>query len=125
MLLFTNKRWVSAMIKRRNQFVEYVRELLEPFGTITYKAMFGGFGIYKNGIIFAIIAENELYFKADARVGAIFEQQGSEQFSYDTKKGKRVSMCYWRIPPEVLDDTGMLAEWCDLAYGAATRGKGN
>ena len=47
-----------------NEFLEYIREMLEPFGISKIRAMFGGFGIYKNGIMFALIEDHELYFKA-------------------------------------------------------------
>ncbi|MBS0236772.1 MAG: TfoX/Sxy family protein [Proteobacteria bacterium] len=109
------------MNKHGNEFVEYVAEILEPVGPVTFKSMFGGFGIYKNGRIFAIIIDNELYFKADTETGAAFAKQGSEQFSYTIKSGKVVKMCYWRVPAEILDDSGFLQEWFALSYQVACK----
>ncbi|MFV9930086.1 MAG: TfoX/Sxy family protein [Rickettsia endosymbiont of Haemaphysalis japonica] len=49
----------------KNEFTEYVKELLEPYGSVAVRAMFGGYGIYKGGVMIGIIKSNELYFKSD------------------------------------------------------------
>ncbi|WP_017442443.1 TfoX/Sxy family protein [Rickettsia gravesii] len=49
----------------KNEFTEYVKELLEPYGSVAVRAMFGGYGIYKCGVTIGIIKSNELYFKSD------------------------------------------------------------
>ncbi|WP_049749373.1 TfoX/Sxy family protein [Rickettsia massiliae] len=49
----------------KNEFTEYVKELLEPYGSVAVCAMFGGYGIYNGGVIIGIIKSNELYFKLD------------------------------------------------------------
>ncbi|MDF3047259.1 MAG: competence protein TfoX [Candidatus Midichloriaceae bacterium] len=105
------------MKRKDNKFLEYVKEILEPFGPITTRAMFGGYGIYKNGVIFAIIADNELYFKADDAASKLFQTYGSEPFTYMGKSGL-VKMRYWRVMPEVLEDEEELHKWFDMAYAA-------
>jgi len=48
----------------QNEFVTYVIEdVLGDIPGITSRAMFGGYGIYRDGIIFSLIAFNQLYFK--------------------------------------------------------------
>jgi len=71
----------------RDAFVSYVLDMLHEFGQVTAKAMFGGHGIYRGGIIFAIIVDVALYIKADDKNRALFEENGLHQFSY-IKKGK-------------------------------------
>jgi DNA transformation protein and related proteins len=102
----------------QNEFLEYIKESLEPFGATKYRAMFGGYGIYKNDLMFALIANSELYFKADNEAATYFQSFGSEAFTYDSK-GKKVKMSYYKVPPEILEDQGSLQTWCDLAYSGA------
>jgi DNA transformation protein len=103
-------------------FKDYIKELLEPIGEITCRAMFGGYGIYKDGIIFAIVDDNELYLKASNEVAKIFEDAGCEQFSYQGKKGL-VKMCYWKVPSEILEDESILFSWAKLAIKSAKDSK--
>ena len=105
-----------------DEFVDYIREILEPFGISKIRAMFGGFGIYKNGIIFALIADHELYFKANDRAAVFFQSFGSEPFSYEAK-GRQIKMSYWRVLPEILEDQDILKKWHDMAYSAALTSK--
>lgn len=99
-------------------FIEYIKDLLEPFGPITTRAMFGGYGIYKAGVIVGIVAENELYLKADAKVAEYFKSLGSEPFTY-MANGKRVAMSYWKVLPEIIDQEELLGDWVDRSYKVA------
>ncbi|MGV2333188.1 MAG UNVERIFIED_CONTAM: TfoX/Sxy family protein [Planctomycetaceae bacterium] len=100
----------------------FAQEILEPFGPLKIRAMFGGYGIYKDGIIFAIIGYNELYFKADKVLAEYFKSQGSEPFTYDMN-GKTASMSYYKVLPEILEDPDLLKEWFELSYQVATKSK--
>jgi len=106
-----------------NSFAEYIRDLLEPFGTIKIKAMFGGYGIYCNDVFFAILVENELYFKGDkGEVSDFFRANGSERFTYNAK-GKNVAMEYWKVLDEVLEDDESLSKWFNMSYNLALNKK--
>jgi DNA transformation protein len=100
------------------EFIDYVQDLLKEFGIINIRPMFGGFGVYKNGIIFALIDDNELYFKADEAAAKLFQRYGSTQFTYENN-GKQIGMCYWKVVPEVLDDQEMAKKWADISYHVA------
>lgn len=80
---------------------------------ITFKSMFGGYGLYKNGVIFGLIADDELYFKTDDSFAQEFEKKGGRQFIYTHKKGKVTTMPYWTVPDEVLSDSQKLESWID------------
>lgn len=84
--------------------------------------MFGGYSIYKDGLIFAIIDDNELYLKGVGNAAIVFENAGSEQFSYQGKKGI-VKMCYWKVPSEIIDDKEHLIRWANLAIDLAKDSK--
>ena len=102
------------------EYRDYVLDILAPFGDITSRAMFGGYSLYKYGVIFAIIADDVLYFKGGDSNRADYVAMGSEPFSYEAK-GKRVSMSYWQVPLEVMEDGVELARWAEKAYGVACK----
>jgi len=72
--------------------------------------MFGGHGLYYNGTIVGIIVDNALYLKAAGEVAKYFEAHGSRPFSYE-RNGKIVTMCYWRVPEDILEHQAELEEW--------------
>jgi len=78
-------------------FAEYVVELLAPLGRVAARRMFGGHGIYCDGVMFALIADDVLYFKADDVNRPALEQAGAEPFTYEAR-GKRAVMSSWRAP---------------------------
>ena len=94
---------------RNQEFHDYVvGDLMADIAGITSRAMFGGYGIYQDGKIFAIIVDGELYFKG---VG------GTTQFTYSKKDGKTYKMNYWLVPAEVMEDREALADWVKRATG--------
>lgn len=110
----------SILVAKENEFVEYVLELLGPLGPVKAKAMFGGFGIYRNNLMFGLIADETLYLKADEKTRPEFEAKGLPPFTYE-KKGKKYSMSYYQAPEEALEDPEEMAVWAEKAYGAALR----
>lgn len=105
-----------------SEFVEHLHEVLADFGPITSRRMFGGHGIYHRGLMFALVADDELYFKADARSAAAFSERGLDAFTY-VKNGRAMHMSYRRAPEEIFDDRKSAREWATLAYEAALRGR--
>ncbi|MGE0213865.1 MAG: TfoX/Sxy family protein, partial [Parvibaculaceae bacterium] len=85
------------------------------------RRMFGGYGLFREGLMFGLVADDTLYFKADGESKTAFEREGLDPFSYETAGGKRVVMAYWRAPEQCLEDPDAMAEWCGMAYAAALR----
>lgn len=107
----------------QNSYSEYVQDILSPFGNIRVKAMFGGYGIYCNEVFFAIIVEGELYFKGDkGEVSEFYKSEGSEPFIY-AAGDKKVTMNYWKVPEDLLEDNESLSKWFDLSYNLALNSK--
>lgn len=102
------------------EYHDYALDLLSSFGEVTAKAMFGGHSLYKNGVIFAIIADDVLYFKVDDSNRSDYVACGAEPFTYEAK-GKRVSMSYWQVPLEVMEDGAELKRWAEKAYGVGCK----
>lgn len=99
----------------KNEFVNYVLDLLSPHGNIRARAMFGGYGIYKDGIIAGIIIQDELYFKADKESATDYEAAGSRPFSY-LSNGKMVKMSYWLVPLDIMEDEKLIGEWLERSW---------
>jgi DNA transformation protein len=110
---------------RNNEFHEYVmNDVLADIPGITSRAMFGGWGIYRRGKIFAIIVEGELYFKVGDSNRAQYESRGSRPFQY-TNKGKIYTMSYWLLPEEIMENREELYEWIEKAASSGgTKSKG-
>lgn len=91
-------------------------------GPVAARRMFGGFGVYLDGVMFGLIGFNELYFKVDDGNRADYEAAGMQPFTYQGRD-RPVSMSYWRVPGDVFDDTEALAAWAGKALDAARRTK--
>ncbi len=105
----------------KQAFAQYVVGQMAGFAPVQAKAMFGGFGIYLDGLMFALIIEEQLYFKADDQSVALFTDRGLEPFRYETKKGTKSSLSYYQAPPEVYDEADEMAKWARLGYDCAVR----
>lgn len=110
----------GAVARKRSEFVEHVVETMRAFGPVEARSMFGGWGLYHEGVFFALVAEDTLYLKADDQTRESFTQRGLGPFVYD---GKR-SIGYYQAPEEALESPPEMLEWARLAYGAALRAAG-
>lgn len=109
-------------IPAAHPFAEYVVELLDPLGSVTARRMFGGHGVYCDGIMFALIADDVLYLKADDLNRPALQQAGSAPFTYKAK-GKATVMSYWRAPDEAMESPAAALPWARAAYAAALRSR--
>ena len=91
-----------------------LEETLAPLG-VTSRAMFGGHGLFKDEIMFAIVdSEGRLYLRADSSTAVAFEAAGSTQHA---------RMPYWEVPEPIREDSGQLREWAATAAEVAARGR--
>lgn len=100
----------------------FVIDSLSGVGPVSIRAMFGGAGVYADDIMFGLIADEELYFKADAHSAPRFEAEGCGPFVY-TGKSRTTTMSYWRVPERLFDDIDELTEWARAALALAQRQK--
>jgi DNA transformation protein len=108
---------------RGSAFVDFVLESLQPLGGVSARRMFGGHGIYKDGVMFALIADDQLYLKVDDGNRAAYENAGLAPFTY-IGKGRPIRMSYHEAPGEGFDDPEILCDWAREAFAAALRAKG-
>jgi DNA transformation protein len=99
------------------EFRDFVLDQLARLPQLRSKPMFGGVGLYSADCFFGLVAADELFFKVDHTNRAAYEAAGSEPFR--PVIARPVSMSYWRVPIEVLEDTGELAAWALAAIRAA------
>ncbi len=103
-----------------NEFVNYVVELMQLIGPVSAKRMFGGYGIFLEGLMFGLISDSVLYLKVDKETEREFISKELEAFTYN-KKGKEFKMSYYQAPEEVLEDSEEMSSWANKAYGAALK----
>lgn len=101
---------------------ERIAELFEGLGAVSIRKLFGGKGIYFDGVIVAIVLRGELMLKADEQSVPDFEAAGCKQWTYTgSRHGKLVAMPYWSIPDSAFDDPDEMTVWARRAYEAGRR----
>lgn len=102
-----------------NDYLDYVTEQLSEFGEIAIRKMFGGAGLYFDGLIFGLVTGSDMfYLKADDSNRVDYESRGMTAFGA-TEKSK--GMPYWEVPVEVLEDRTELAVWAMKAFEVAVK----
>lgn len=103
-----------------NEFVQNLNDVFALFGQIQAKRMFGGYGIYHDGLMFALVADDELYLKTDTKNLANFIELGLHPFEYE-QRGKKIKLSYYLAPEHIFDDPEQAREWAMRAFDAALR----
>jgi DNA transformation protein and related proteins len=106
---------------------DFIRELFSQFRPVMIKRMFGGAGIYAEGLMFALVFDDAIYLKVDAASIPDFEREGSKPFVYTRFKTpgrvQRPSLSYWRLPERLYDDPDELSAWAGRALAIAEHRK--
>ncbi len=100
---------------------DLVADLMAPLGGVSIRRMFGGRGVFKDGLMFALISSHDVfYLKADEETAAAFAAEGCDQWTPEMK-GRAIPMPYWRAPERLLDEPDEFAAWARAAFAAAVR----
>ena len=105
------------------EYQEFLKDILSGLGPVSIRKMFGGGGVYFDGVMFGLIADDTLYLKADADFARAFEAEGEGPFVYETEGRKPIAMSYWRVPGRLLDEPDALVQWARQAHDVACREK--
>ena len=109
---------------RDNSFHEYImNEVLAEVDDISSRPMFGGFGIYKDSVFFALISDSELYFKVGESNKTDYNKTNSRPFVYIGHKGKDVTLSYWLLQEEIMENKDKLIKWVDKSVEAGIESK--
>lgn len=104
-----------------SDFVAHLLELLHPVGGVTAKRMFGGYGLFRDGLMFGLVADGVLYLKADEDNRAEFTDIGLPAFQYETRDGRVSVMSYHQCPEDALESPIVMTRWARSAIAAAHR----
>ncbi|MDN3556952.1 TfoX/Sxy family protein [Halomonas maura] len=105
-----------------SEFTDYLSDVFALLGPISVRRMFGGHGVYHDGVMFALVSDETLYLKADAQNLEDFQREGLEPFAY-RRRGRVVQLSYHRAPEAILEDPEPARDWARRALAAARRAK--
>lgn len=104
------------------EFLAFLQDQFERFGGVNVRRMFGGAGLFRDGVMFGLVVRDALYFKTGDRNRSQYESAGMGPFQYE-RNGKMVSLGYHEVPVEVFEDADTLAEWAAAAHHIALNAK--
>lgn len=105
-------------------FVAHVVELVRGVGAAEAKRMFGGHGIYVDGLIVGIVVDDTLYLKSDEQTRAEFTDRGLAPFVFTSARKGTVETSYYTPPEEALESRAEMLPWLRLALAASRRAAG-
>jgi len=82
--------------------------------------VFGGHGVYHADLMFALVADDELFLKVDDYSIGQFEVLELSAFEFH-RNGKTFNMSYHQAPEEIYDAPERAQYWAEVAYAAALR----
>lgn len=99
-------------------FSDMLVEVLAPLGRVSVRRMFGGGGVFCEGVMFGLVSEDVLFLKGDEELAVFFDNQGCERFAYSAKS-RTVSLPYWRMPDRLLDEPDEMVSWARRSLAVA------
>ncbi|WP_225771094.1 TfoX/Sxy family protein [Inquilinus sp. Marseille-Q2685] len=105
----------------RDSFIDFLRDQLAPLGPIAPRRMFGATGLFCEGVMFGVIAEDALYLRVDDLNRAAFkEAEAFPPLSYE-KQGRTIDLSFWRVPDRLFNEPDELIDWARAGLAAAHR----
>jgi DNA transformation protein len=105
-----------------DEFIDYVIDQLSAWGEVSARRMFGGAGLYCDGTMFGLIADDVAYLKVDDSNRDDFIRAGSSPFNPYPEKAKETTvMSYYEIPVDILEDRDRLAVWAERSLAVAKK----
>jgi len=107
-------------------YIAHCLELLAPLGAVRARRLFGGHGLYLDDLMFALVADEQLYMKVDALSLAQWQAAGGRPFVYEMRRAaepQRTAMSYWTPPDEAMESPGLMQPWARRALEAALRAR--
>jgi DNA transformation protein len=102
-------------------YADFLREQLAPLGHLSIRRMFGKSGVFCDGVMFAMVTENTLYFRVDDENRDTFKEAASFPPLNYAKGGSMIDLSFWRVPERLFDEPEELVDWARAALAAAHR----
>jgi len=106
-----------------DEFIDYVIDQLSAWGDVSARRMFGGAGLYCDGRMFGVVADDVAYLKVDDSNREDFVKAGASPFNPYPDKVKTTVMSYYEIPADVLENPKVLTEWAQRSLDVARKKK--
>jgi DNA transformation protein len=107
------------MPKTKEAYLDFIVDLLSPLGEITSRSMMGGYILYCDGVVFALLSKSALFLKVDDATRPRFQALGLEAFQpFPDSPG---TMQYYPPPAEFFEDSDAMAEWGRAAVEVGKR----
>lgn len=104
-----------------DSFAEFLREQLAPVGRVSMRRMFGKTGVFCDGVMLGMVADDTLYFRVDDHNRVAFkEAEALPRLNYE-KQGNTIDLSFWRVPERLFDEPDELVTWARAALAAARR----
>jgi DNA transformation protein len=100
---------------------DYFRDLFASFRPVTVRRMFGGAGIFFDGVMFGLVVDDVIYLKASEDNAAEFDRENLPPFQYRARNGMRAVLSYRKMPERLYDDPDELAQWASRSLAIAQR----
>ncbi|HXS07966.1 MAG TPA: TfoX/Sxy family protein [Rhizomicrobium sp.] len=94
-------------------------DLFAPFGKIVVRRMFGGEGLFRDGVMFGLVDDERIFLKTSEETRPRFVAEDCGPFTYQMKKGEGILTSYYELPDRLYDDPEELAEWARAAFAVA------
>ena len=104
-----------------DSFAEFLRDQLAPLGRVTLRRMFGKTGVFCDGLMLGMVADDTLYFRVDDQNRAAFKEAQSFPHLNYAKQGRTIDLSFWRAPERLMDEPDELLSWARTALQAARR----
>jgi DNA transformation protein len=104
-----------------DSFADFLREQLAPLGRLTMRRMFGKTGVFCDGLMFAMVTDDTLYFRVDDHNREAFAEASSFPPLNYAKKGHTIDLSFWRAPERLFDEPDELVSLAQAALAAAHR----
>lgn len=102
-------------------FAEFLTEQLEPLGRVVLRRMFGKTGVFCDGVMLGMVADNTLYVRVNEENREIMKEGAEYPPINYAKGGKQIDLAFWRVPDRLMDEPDELVQWARVALAAARR----
>ncbi len=104
-----------------DSFAEFLREQLAPLGRLSMRRMFGKTGVFCDGVMIGMVADNTLYFRVDEGNRETFKEAAAFPPLNYANQGRMIDLAFWRVPERLFDEPDELVVWARAALAAARR----
>jgi DNA transformation protein len=104
-----------------SDYLQFILEQLHGLGQVHARRMFGAAGLYCDEIFFGIISEDTLYLRVDEASRPDYTSRGMQAFRPYADRPE-VSMTYFEVPADVLEDAAELLTWSRRALASRAAG---